>query len=96
MTARAIGAATRPPEAASPSAPPSSTTTATAIFGSSAGAKETNHASLDAALLARAVPGRPLQLARYYVLVTAAPAVGLWDSLRHGVSAGWEKAEGTR
>jgi cellulose synthase/poly-beta-1,6-N-acetylglucosamine synthase-like glycosyltransferase len=53
-------------------------------------------ALLAAAALARAVPGRPLQLARYYVLVTAAPAVGLWDSLRRGVSAGWEKAEGTR
>jgi cellulose synthase/poly-beta-1,6-N-acetylglucosamine synthase-like glycosyltransferase len=51
---------------------------------------------LAAAALARVVPGRPLQLARYYVLVTAAPAAGLWDSLRHPVSAGWEKAEGTR
>jgi cellulose synthase/poly-beta-1,6-N-acetylglucosamine synthase-like glycosyltransferase len=51
---------------------------------------------LAAAALARPVPRRPLQLARYYVLVTAAPATGLWDSLRHGVSAGWEKAEGTR
>jgi hypothetical protein len=30
------------------------------------------------------------------VRVTAAPAAGLWDSLRRGVSAGWEKAEGTR
>ncbi|HKP92238.1 MAG TPA: glycosyltransferase family 2 protein [Thermoleophilaceae bacterium] len=49
-----------------------------------------------APLLARAIPWRPLQLARYYVLVTAAPAAGLWDSLRHPVSAGWEKAEGTR
>ena len=53
-------------------------------------------ALLAAAALARLVPGRPLQLARYYVLVTAAPAAGLWDSLRHPVSAGWEKAEGTR
>jgi cellulose synthase/poly-beta-1,6-N-acetylglucosamine synthase-like glycosyltransferase len=53
-------------------------------------------ALLAAAALARVVPGRPLQLARYYVLVTAAPAAGLWDSLRSGVSAGWEKAEGTR
>jgi cellulose synthase/poly-beta-1,6-N-acetylglucosamine synthase-like glycosyltransferase len=53
-------------------------------------------ALLAAAALARAVPGRPLQLARYYVLVTAAPAAGLWDSLRHPVSSGWEKAEGTR
>jgi cellulose synthase/poly-beta-1,6-N-acetylglucosamine synthase-like glycosyltransferase len=49
-----------------------------------------------APLLARAIPWRPLQLARYYVLVTAAPLAGLWDSLRHPVSAGWEKAEGTR
>ena len=49
-----------------------------------------------APLLAGAIPWRPLQLARYYVLVTAAPAAGLWDSLRHPVSAGWEKAEGTR
>jgi len=53
-------------------------------------------ALLAAAALARLVPGRALQLARYYVLVTAAPAAGLWDSLRRGVSAGWEKAEGTR
>jgi cellulose synthase/poly-beta-1,6-N-acetylglucosamine synthase-like glycosyltransferase len=53
-------------------------------------------ALLAAAALARLIPGRPLQLARYYVLVTAAPAAGLWDSLRHPVSAGWEKAEGTR
>jgi cellulose synthase/poly-beta-1,6-N-acetylglucosamine synthase-like glycosyltransferase len=53
-------------------------------------------ALLAAAALARTIPGRPLQLARYYVLVTAAPAAGLWDSLRGGVSAGWEKAEGTR
>jgi cellulose synthase/poly-beta-1,6-N-acetylglucosamine synthase-like glycosyltransferase len=53
-------------------------------------------ALLAAAALARLVPGRPLRLARYYVLVTFAPAAGLWDSLRHPVSAGWEKAEGTR
>ncbi|MFL5782586.1 MAG: glycosyltransferase [Thermoleophilaceae bacterium] len=53
-------------------------------------------ALLAAAALARLIPGRPLRLARYYVLVTAAPAAGLWDSLRHPVSAGWEKAEGTR
>jgi cellulose synthase/poly-beta-1,6-N-acetylglucosamine synthase-like glycosyltransferase len=53
-------------------------------------------ALLAAAALARLIPGRALQLARYYVLVTAAPAAGLWDSLRRGVPAGWEKAEGTR
>ena len=53
-------------------------------------------ALLVGAALARRVPGRPLQLARYYVLVTAAPAVGLWEMLRGDVPAGWEKAEGTR
>jgi glycosyltransferase involved in cell wall biosynthesis len=39
---------------------------------------------------------RPLLVARYYVLTTASPALGLWDWLRHGTSAGWEAAEGTR
>jgi hypothetical protein len=39
---------------------------------------------------------RPLRLARYYVLVTASPAAGLWDWVRTGTPAGWEKAEGTR
>jgi hypothetical protein len=39
---------------------------------------------------------RPLRLAYYYVLVTASPAAGLWDWLRSGTPAGWEKAEGTR
>jgi hypothetical protein len=50
------------------------------------------------ALLAAAALGRPgpLRLARYYVLVTASPAAGLWDWLRTGTPAGWEKAEGTR
>ena len=38
----------------------------------------------------------PLLLARYYVLTTASPAAGLWDWLRHGTSASWEAAEGTR
>nr|MDQ4041968.1 hypothetical protein [Actinomycetota bacterium] len=51
---------------------------------------------LAAALLARAVPARPLLVARYYVLTTAALAAGLWDWLRHGTPAGWEPAEGTR
>lgn len=49
-----------------------------------------------AALLARAVPARPLLVARYYVLTTASLAAGLWDWLRHGTPAGWEPAEGTR
>jgi cellulose synthase/poly-beta-1,6-N-acetylglucosamine synthase-like glycosyltransferase len=39
---------------------------------------------------------RALLIARYYVLTTASPAVGLWDWLRHGTAASWEAAEGTR
>jgi cellulose synthase/poly-beta-1,6-N-acetylglucosamine synthase-like glycosyltransferase len=35
-------------------------------------------------------------IARYYVLTTASLALGLWDWLRHGTSAAWEAAEGTR
>jgi cellulose synthase/poly-beta-1,6-N-acetylglucosamine synthase-like glycosyltransferase len=49
-----------------------------------------------AALAARAVPARPLLIARYYVLTTASLAAGLWDWLRGGTPAGWEPAEGTR
>ncbi len=49
-----------------------------------------------ALLLAALLPARPFRIARYYVLVTAAPALGLWDWLRTGTPAGWEKAEGTR
>jgi hypothetical protein len=45
-------------------------------------------------LLAAALVG--VRLARYYVLVTASPALGLWDWLRTGTPAAWEKAEGTR
>jgi cellulose synthase/poly-beta-1,6-N-acetylglucosamine synthase-like glycosyltransferase len=51
---------------------------------------------LAAALLAPAVPARPLLVARYYVLTTASLAAGLWDWLRHGTAVGWEPAEGTR
>jgi glycosyltransferase involved in cell wall biosynthesis len=53
-------------------------------------------AVLVAAVLARALPLRPLLVARYYVLTTASLAAGLWDWLRHGTAAGWEPAEGTR
>jgi cellulose synthase/poly-beta-1,6-N-acetylglucosamine synthase-like glycosyltransferase len=53
-------------------------------------------ALLAAAALAGALRLRPLLIARYYVLSTAAPAAGLWDWLRHGTSASWEAAEGTR
>jgi hypothetical protein len=53
-------------------------------------------ALLLAALLAGALRLRPLLIARYYVLTTASPAAGLWDWLRHGTSAWWDAAEGTR
>ncbi len=53
-------------------------------------------ALLLAAALAGPLPARPLLIARYYVLTTASPAAGLWDWLRHGTSASWEAAEGTR
>jgi len=53
-------------------------------------------ALLLAALLAGALPARPLLIARYYVLTTASLAAGLWDWLAHGTHAGWEPAEGTR
>jgi hypothetical protein len=48
------------------------------------------------AALAFVVPLRPFQIARYYVAVTVASALGLWDYLRRGVPTTWEKAEGTR
>jgi cellulose synthase/poly-beta-1,6-N-acetylglucosamine synthase-like glycosyltransferase len=53
-------------------------------------------ALLLAALAARAVPSRPLLVARYYVLTTASLAAGLWDWAAHGTHAGWEPAAGTR
>jgi cellulose synthase/poly-beta-1,6-N-acetylglucosamine synthase-like glycosyltransferase len=49
-----------------------------------------------AAALARVLPLRPLRLARHYVLVTASIAAGLWDRVRLGAPAAWEKSEGTR
>jgi cellulose synthase/poly-beta-1,6-N-acetylglucosamine synthase-like glycosyltransferase len=53
-------------------------------------------AFLVAALLGRVTGGRPrlLGLAYYYVLITASLAAGLWDWLRHGTPATWERAEG--
>jgi glycosyltransferase involved in cell wall biosynthesis len=48
------------------------------------------------AALAGRLPARPLLVARYYVLTTASLGLGLWDWLRHGTSAAWEAAEGTR
>ena len=46
------------------------------------------------ALLAAAAAG--VGIARYYVLVTWATVVSLWNYLRRGVPATWEAAEGTR
>jgi hypothetical protein len=53
-------------------------------------------ALLAGASLAGVLRLRPLLLARYYVLTTAASAMGLWDWLRHGTTASWDAAEGTR
>jgi cellulose synthase/poly-beta-1,6-N-acetylglucosamine synthase-like glycosyltransferase len=53
-------------------------------------------ALLAAAGLGLVLPWRPLRIAQYYVAVTAASGVGLWDYLRRGVPRTWEKAEGTR
>ncbi|MEA2386292.1 MAG: hypothetical protein QOJ22_466 [Thermoleophilaceae bacterium] len=49
---------------------------------------------LQLALLAGALVG--VRIARYYVLMMASLAAGLWDWLRRGTPAEWEKAEGTR
>jgi cellulose synthase/poly-beta-1,6-N-acetylglucosamine synthase-like glycosyltransferase len=50
--------------------------------------------AIQLALLAGALAG--IRIARYYVLMTASLAAGLWDWLRRGTPAEWEKAEGTR
>ncbi len=57
--------------------------------------------ALQAAIVAAAMAGkrvrsRPLLIARYYVLTTAALAAGLYDWMRHGTEAVWEPAQGTR
>jgi cellulose synthase/poly-beta-1,6-N-acetylglucosamine synthase-like glycosyltransferase len=53
-------------------------------------------ALLVAAALGGVVRSRPLLVARYYVLTTFSLAAGLWDWLRHGTTASWDVAEGTR
>jgi cellulose synthase/poly-beta-1,6-N-acetylglucosamine synthase-like glycosyltransferase len=53
-------------------------------------------ALLAGAGLGRVLPLRPLLIARYYVLVTASAAAGLWDWLRHGPLPAWEPARGPR
>jgi hypothetical protein len=50
--------------------------------------------AVQVALVAAAAIG--VGLARYYVLVTLATVVALWNYLRRGVPATWETAEGTR
>ena len=49
---------------------------------------------LQLALIVAALAG--VRIARYYLLVTASPAAGLWDWLRRGTPAEWEQAGGTR
>ncbi len=53
-------------------------------------------ALIAAAALGSRLPMRPLKIAWYYALVTASPAAGLYDYLKTGTPAEWEKAEGTR
>jgi hypothetical protein len=53
-------------------------------------------AALAAAFAGGRVRARPLLVARYYVLTTAALALGLYDWLRHGTEVGWDAPEGTR
>jgi hypothetical protein len=53
-------------------------------------------ATLGAQLLLLAAAAAGVGIARYYVLVTWATVVSLWNYLRRGVPATWEAAEGTR
>lgn len=46
-----------------------------------------------AAFAGGARAARPLRLVRYYVLITLAPALGLWDAIREGVGATWESPD---
>jgi hypothetical protein len=55
-----------------------------------------NLALAGAAVAGGRARARPLLLARYYVLTTAAVAAGLHDWLRHGTTPEWETAEGAR
>jgi cellulose synthase/poly-beta-1,6-N-acetylglucosamine synthase-like glycosyltransferase len=51
---------------------------------------------LAAAVAAPLFPARPLLIARYYVLTTAAVAAGLWDWLLHPAAPGWEPVQEIR
>ncbi len=50
------------------------------------------------ALISRATGSRQrvLALAQYYVLVTLATLIALWEAVVHGIEPVWERAEGTR
>jgi len=50
------------------------------------------------AYLSRRTGGRitPLALAEYYVLVTLATLIALYDALFHGIAPVWDRPEGTR
>src|SRR5205085_7086880 len=103
ITFRAIGAATAPPEAASPAPPPFSTITATATLGSSAGANAVNQASGAAPGLVCAVPVLPATLtpgicARVPVpdwttpsiMVVISAATSGVTAVENGVGSAWE------
>jgi hypothetical protein len=53
-------------------------------------------AALAAQLLLLAAAAAGVGVARYYVLVSWATVVALWNYLRRGVPATWQPAEGTR
>lgn len=53
-------------------------------------------ALVGAAALAPLLPWAPFRIARYYLAVTSASVLGLWDYLRRRVPVTWEKAAGTR
>lgn len=68
----------------------------TAVAGRRRLALAAQLALLGAAAVGGRVRARPLLIARYYVLTTAAIGFGLWDWLRQGATATWDAAEGTR
>jgi cellulose synthase/poly-beta-1,6-N-acetylglucosamine synthase-like glycosyltransferase len=53
-------------------------------------------AAIAAAILGGQLGFAPFRIARFYAMTTASIAAGLWDRLRHGPPAAWEKAPGTR
>ncbi len=53
-------------------------------------------AAIAAAILGGQFRLAPFRVARYYAMTTLSIAAGLWDRLRHGPPAAWDKAPGTR